>query len=248
MTKETLNKNQDTLIVPNIEMKDRVCALIDAGIQLTPFIGGTLSTLVKQFFELPYDKKTNTWRSDVTSLINEIKLGLEGIDSSSENRLSNEALQLLQVLIVDCPNGLGEERYSIGNLYERLPNFQEERVRETAYELVSFGLLKDCSSLTTWKFRLSKLSYKEFDSIFTPWNTAYDVKNLARELLSSNSLESSDICSQLGWQKRRFNPAMQIIIDEMPDNCLRDMNQWEYSIFALNECAQTRAILQIIQN
>jgi hypothetical protein len=81
-----------------------------------------------------------------------------------------------------------------------------------------------------------------------PWDTRNDFISLLEVMIEYEDYTSSVVCKKLGWNARRFNPALTCIIEYLPERLLRNVNQWEYSVHGLLSSPETLAHLKRILN
>ena len=201
---------------PKKDRKDKIYALIDAGLQVLP-CGGSATTLIKELIDLPYDVKSKQLQNDVTRLINKLSAIADKNDSFSMPLPSKLALGLLEHMLADCPNGMGENSYTYADLIEVFYDKNKDDIVEAAYELQALELCKIRNVANYWGISLTHEGYKRFDRLFMPWDTRNDI------------LE---------------NPALTCVIENIPGQLLRNVNQWEYSVHALVNSPETKVYLK----
>ena len=229
--------------VPKKDRKDKIYALIDAGLQVFP-LGGSATTLFKEIIDLPYDVKSKQWQNDVTRLVNKLSAIADKNDSFSMPLPSKLALSLLEHMLADCPNGMNENSYTSADFIQVFYDRNKDDIVEAAYELQALGLCKIRDVANYWGISITHEGYKRFDRLFMPWDTRNDILDILGEMINCEEYTSKVVCSNLGWSTRRFNPALTCVIENIPEKLLRNVNQWEYSVHALINSPETKAYLK----
>ncbi len=238
--------NGESIVIPEKSKIDVVYAVIDSGIQLIPYLGGSISTLLKECINTPYDSKTRKWQGEISHLVANLITRLDEIDPLREQRLSCESSKLIMALVCDCPNGLASTRYSMESLSKLLTDTDNETIRDSAHELASYDLCKIDEFVNGWALRLTNCVYSYFDRVVMPWDNRQDTIALSRHILSSSEGNSRELIGMLGWTTRRFNPAMYELVSHLPQNLIRNIDQSEFIVYGILITDETRSAMKKI--
>ncbi|GJL55865.1 MAG: hypothetical protein NPIRA02_29970 [Nitrospirales bacterium] len=167
--------------------------------------------------------------------IHELELGIyQALTELPESEISNEnsieglPVELLTALIKDCPDGLCSKRYKLPELLEMFPSHSKEVIQDASYDLKRLGLLEVQEAFYVWEIRLLPEAYEQVDPQIMGWDPKEDAVVLAKLMIDTNEGSASSLQEQLRWERRRFNPAQRIIVDEVPYGCVSRHCQPDY--------------------
>lgn len=120
------------------------------------------------------------------------------------------------------------------------PSHSKEEIQDVSYDLESHGLLEVLEAINAWEIRLRPEAYKQVDHEIMGCDPREDAANLAKLMIEKNEGDSATLQNQLGWSKRRFNPAQRIIVD---DGCVSDHLQADYVVSWVDLTPESRAAL-----
>lgn len=164
---------------------------------------------------------------------------LKGSTTPKES-LTGVAVKLAVALAQAPGDGMHEKARSLDEIVVLLPGEDTQAVEEAVFELESLGLVKITRAIGKhWWLRLTQLFYEQVDHQVMGWNTNEDARTLAKLLLEDESRTATvRLHESSGWGKRRFNPAFQALINQIPDERISKERQPNYpsnSLFLLPE-------------
>jgi hypothetical protein len=131
-----------------------------------------------------------------------------------------------------------------------LPGADRQDVEDATADLEALGLIERESFLGRhWVIRLMPAFYVRLDHQIMGWDTTTEAVTIARFLLERDaSGAASDLHRQTGWEKRRFNPALRIVLDRFPEGKISQQLQPDYPSAHVHVLPEDRAVLRRLIN
>lgn len=158
-----------------------------------------------------------TWRQEVSDSVNDHTARIERLENMLRTRLrvSEEAVALGAWLAKESKNGLQHPALLISDWISAFPDMEADAAMEAVAELEHFGLIQRDRVIGGPGFaRPTYDLYYTFDGTVLGYDTRKDAKELAAIILSSGSgwKSSPDLEKASGWERRRFNPALALVL------------------------------------
>lgn len=111
------------------------------------------------------------------------------------------------------------ERIEFGSIQKAFPDRAKEELKESCYDLEAAGIVEVDNQLDTVKINYEL--YWRFDKQTLNVDVSADAVNLAERILQDQSLANIyKLHENVAWEYRRFNPAVAMIADFLPDRHL----------------------------
>lgn len=217
---------------------------LNAAIQAIPYAGGPLSTIFDAATPPKSTLEREAWEDRATNQINENTDRIEEAFSGKRTSMEGFPAELLVALLKDCPDGLCSKRYELSKLLDMFPDHSKEDIQDASYDLEQHGLLEVQPGINGCMVRLEAEAYEQVDHQIMGWNPLEDAVELAKLMIETNEGTASTLQNQLGWPKRRFNPAQRIIIDNVPEGCVRNVIQPDFVSIGVLFTPECRANLR----
>lgn len=188
-----------------------------------PVAGPALSEVVDNIMPDPDKIEEQRWASEVNQCLE----GLHGRIDGIENQLTGEptvalegpAAAVLELMLKRCPDGRRSKYWSWSEAKEEVPELTETEFKDAAGELEHYGLVEPLLTLNgPLRLRLAPDAYAAADKPVMGWDTREDAKHLARLALEkTGGVSSKDLHEATGWPVRRFNPALELVVQNIGD-------------------------------
>ena len=222
---------------------EKTRAAINAAIQAIP-LGGSLSTIGDAVVPPKSTLEREAWENRATDRINENTDRLDEVVTGKPTSINGFPAELLATLLKECPDGLCSKRYELKKLLEMFPENSKEDIQDASYDLEHYGLLRVEPGLNFWMVRLDPNAYEQADNQIMEWNPTEDAVELAKLIIETNEGTAPTLQNKLGWSKRRFNPAQRIIVDIVPEGCVRKVIQPNFVSLGILCTPESRACLK----
>lgn len=156
--------------------------------------------------------------------------------------------ELLEMMLRDCPDGLRTNRYNLEELSQKFPDKPEKTIGDAAHDLESSGLADIARHSQGWHIRLNDSSYEQCDDRVMGWDPHEDAKTLAATMLKENTGVSAELIKSLGWEKRRFNPALRAVVSVVPNGIVSKSVNPDYVTLSISLTSQSEAALRQLQD
>jgi hypothetical protein len=228
---------------------DRARAPLEAALSIIPGMSGVLK-LIGEWFPTQAQKSRGKWEGAVTARTNEHAERLDGHDQTLNptNTLTGVAVQLVVALARAPGTGMAGRGLTLDDLCKFLPEADPKAVDEAAFELNALGLVDIQRAIgKQWWLRLNQKFYEQVDHQVMGWEstTEDDARTLAGLLLEDESRERTAVLhAASGWEKRRFNPAFQLLLRFIPDGRVSREIQPDYPSSSLFLSGEDKALLR----
>jgi len=155
----------------------------------------------------------------------------------------------LAVALARAPgDGMAGRGLTLDDLCKLLPEADPKAVDEAAFELNALGLVDIQRAIgKQWWLRLNQKFYEQVDHQVMGWGctTEDDARTLAGLLLADEGHERTFVLhAASGWEKRRFNPAFQLLLRFIPDGRVSREIQPDYPSSSVFLLADDKALLR----
>ena len=126
------------------------------------------------------------------------------------------------------------------------PEADPQDVEDATADLEVLGLIERERLVGKhWLTRLRPAFYLQLDRQIMGWDTRADAVTIARLLLERDvSGAAPDLHRQTGWDKRRFNPAFRVVLDNFPESRISQHLQPDYPSAYVHILPEDRAVLR----
>jgi hypothetical protein len=158
------------------------------------------------------------WEGDVTEGVNRLHGRVNDIDERTGKRtvsLTGAPALAAKCMVERCPDGLTHDVVSLADLQGAYPDLSKDELLDGLGELEGYGLIESISFIgSPDEYRLSQYGYEVLDEPIMGWNTEDDAREIAALVVKKrDNIRSADLEAELGWPRRRFNPALRLVVD-----------------------------------
>jgi hypothetical protein len=226
---------------------DKVRAFIEAGVGAVP-LGGAVTRLVAELLPTQGQKARNVWEHSVSERTNEntARIDKHADLLSPKSSLSGVTAQLVTALARKPGDGMRGSAQTLDDLCRLVPEADRQAVEDAVFELNSYGVITITRAIGKhWWLHLTQNFYEQFDHQIMEWNTIDDAVELARLMLEDENMgRIPRLYEKSGWQKRRFNPALQHLLSIFPDGHISKELQPDYPTTYVHIYEEDRASLR----
>jgi len=229
---------------------DRARVPLEAALSLIPGMSSVFK-LINERFPTQAQKSRSQWEGAVTAQTNDHTERLDGHDEAlnPKTTLTGVAVQLAVALARAPGDGMAGRGRMLADLCALLPDVDRKEVEQAAFELHSHGLVSIDRALArdNWWLRLTQKFYEQVDHQVMGWesSTEDDARALARLLLEDEAREwIPTLHAASGWERRRFNPALQAVLRHVPEERVSQEVQPDYPARSLCLIDEDRAALR----
>jgi hypothetical protein len=204
-------------------------AAVEAAAEMVP--GGSTFTKLYQVTHPPKaDQEREAWQGAISERTNEHARLLEEHERAlaPTETLTGLPAAIAKWMIEECPDGLGDKCIDPSDLMAQFPEADEEAIDEAVAELELFGLVNVRHHLSGWFASLSPEAYEQLDHQIMGWATVGDAVLVAGLMLELKSGDAPTLHKTTGWERRRFNPALQYLLRFFPEGRIRRVTQPDY--------------------
>lgn len=235
-------------IQPPVSDKKRegVRAIVEAGVSLIPG-GGPLARLYRTTHPPKSEQDRKEWQQAISDRTNEHTERLdehERLIRPEGETLTGITAELAQRLVQDCPDGMGLRFYDLDRMCGLVPSAPRDAVEDAAHELELLGLLRMRHHLQGWHAALAPDAYEQLDGQIMGWHPEEDAVIVARQMLEQGTSLASQLHAATGWERRRFNPALRIVLRLFPEGRISQALQAEYASYGVAMLPEDRVRLR----
>lgn len=194
--------------------------------------GGFVTTLIDDLVPTGAEKERERWEDDISARTNQHSEQIAAHDEqlNPKEHVSGLVAHLAVALAQACPDGLAAKRYTPEEVYALVPDRRPEEVDDAAWELEALGLVRMTSLMgpIAWRLGLTPEFYTQLDHQIMGWSTAQDAVELAELILAEDETSADILHEKTGWTKRRFNPALRSVLQEIPESRISQAIQPDY--------------------
>ena len=226
---------------------DKVRAFAEAGIDMVP-LGSSVTRLATELFPNQAEKQRRQWEVDVTGRTNEHTDRLDEHDKviSPKTTITGVGAKLIVVLATAPGDGMQGRGRTLDDLAKLLPDEDKQAIQDAAFDLEQHGLVTLQKFISgEWLLRLTPTFYEQIDPQVMGWDTHADAVTLANLLLADDKRGRTAVLHEAsGWDKRRFNPAFQILVHQVPQGLVSREIQPDYPSSCIVMTPDVRASLR----
>lgn len=226
--------------------KDKARSIISLAIQQIPMVGPSIDGLADKFIPTEEEKSREAWESEISERTNEHSDEFDRYESMSPTKetLTGLAANLIVVMLQECPDGMAGKEYQLDNLCVLFPKEEPSSVEAAVMDLKVLGLIDSRDWIGGSAFMLNDDAYEQLDYQIMGWNTREDAIVVAQLMLSEETGHAPDLHEKTGWDRRRFNPAFQLLLPLFPDGRIRGVMQPDYPKMGVVLIAEDLAALR----
>lgn len=226
---------------------DKVRTVVEAALGVVPG-GGSIAKLAGDLIPTRAQKARGEWEVTISERTNE---NSERLDQHAQvlaptTTLTGVSSDLAVALARAPGDGMAGGGLTLDDLCKLLPEADRKTVDEAAFELSALGLVDIQRAIgKQWWLRLNQRFYEQVDHQVMGWDTEDDARTLAGLLLDCGGSERTSVLqSASDWEKRRFNPAFQLLLQFIPDGRVSRELQPDYPSSSVFLLAEDRALLR----
>lgn len=185
---------------------------IDALIQVVPWVGGSISTIIAHHWPYAGEREIRQKVDDLCEIVNQLESALK--NTNAEYGLSPR-LTALSVLIARflCKQG---DHYLSGSietqpLFAEFAEFKKTEIEDALVELIKQGFLEE-SAVLQYRFKYvvrQPQLFFVFDPDVYGWFPAIDASYLGDLMVNHSELgNAAKLDAHVGWPRRRLNAAL----------------------------------------
>lgn len=216
--------------------KAAVRVIAEAFAQATPVTAG-LAHLYRFTHPSQIEQELSTWRDEITNAVNSHEEALQILALKLQPRLQVGELALAVALWL-CEfseDGL-KSIIAFEDIVQAFPESERQALEEACFELKHFGLITT-SAVMGRAVHLVQPRYElfwTFDPTVKGTQPEQDAREIAGLLLKDESLASiAKLHEQLGWPRRRLNPAVAMIQTVMKTSSRELQSQYPTTVFLI---------------
>lgn len=182
-----------------------------------PIVGSTLTEAADAFLPNPEARDRERWEGEITDGVNTLGGRVEELDQRTGSRLltlTGGAAAVAKFMVERCPDGLAHDEVTITELEAAYPDLSRDELLDGAGYLESLNLIRSISFIgAPDEYRLTQSGYEALDPPIMGWSPLEDARAIAALVVEKRSdIRVNDIEEKLGWQRRRLNPALRIVV------------------------------------
>lgn len=183
-----------------------------------PGIGAVLTELADGLIPDPEANDRKRWENQITGGVNGLFETVENLGRASQERLvtySGASAFLARYLVEKCVTGI-PDHVDIKEIVSSANDFTREDIENAVAELEADGLVRDLGHIgAPGLIILNDHAYEGLDKPIMGWDTIEDARTLARYVVEhreEDTFSAFDLEKAMGWPRRRFNPALRIVV------------------------------------
>lgn len=185
-------------------------------------VAGSAATELVNMFPDPTADRRKQWERDVSDGVNDLSGKVSEIDERTGTRqvtITGAAAAAAMHMVKSCPDGLAQQWTSIEDLVEAFPDLKRDELLDGLGDLENYGLVKSIGFIgSPPRYQLEVEAYPAIDPAVMGWDPNEDARTLAREALATRDTVSVPALDEkLAWPRRRFNPALRIVVGFVGD-------------------------------
>jgi len=209
-------------------------AAVKGGLGMVPLVGSPLAEAAGLMMPDPTAKDRERWEADVTEGVNNLHGRVDDIDQRTGKKtvsLEGGAALAAKHMVESCPDGLAHKWVAIEDILAAYPDASRNEVLDGLGDLESYGLVSTISFIgAPDRYKMTQYGYEVLDGPVMGWNTAQDAREIAALVVQGNrdGVRVEELDAALGWPRRRFNPALRMVVDFVAPGRVSQSLQAEY--------------------
>ncbi len=203
--------------VPQGDPKRQLTRAVAEWLAGTNPVTGLLTSIYRVTHPSELDQMIDQWRKDISAKVIDNAAAIRRLEDLLRPRLqmSELAVAVGVWLARNSPDGLPHETTEVDDLASEFPDEAPSTVRESVTELEDMDFVKWSKALSGNGF--VNPTYKLFFSFDGPalgYRTLDDAVTIAETVLSMEQgcITAESVEESLGWERRRFNPALAKVL------------------------------------
>ena len=199
-------------------------AVTKGAIGAIPIAGSVFAEVADVILPNPAAEDRKRWEGEITEGHNSL---LEQVNSSlgsnvTEFVISGAAAVIAKSMIEGCSDGLAHTWVSMEEILSIFDGTERQQALDGLGDLESMGLIESMGFIGgASQYCLTGSGYEALDLDVMGWSPREDAKDLVRLLKNAgDGVDVSDLFQDSGWPKRRFNPALRIILGFISHDCI----------------------------
>jgi len=194
-------------------------AAAKGGLGMVPIVGSPLAEAAGMLLPDPTAKDRARWEGDVTGSVNRLHGRVDDIDQRTGKKtvsLEGGAAVAAKHMVESCPDGLAQHWVGVEDIYQAYPDVPRDEIVGGLGDLESYGLVSTVSFIgAPDRYKMTQYGYEVLDGPVMGWNTTQDARQIAALALQGNrdGVRVAELDAALGWPRRRFNPALRMVVD-----------------------------------
>ncbi len=190
-----------------------------------------------------FEQELQQWRRDVTQAVNTISEQLR-----IRLPVSEASLEVTRFLVGQAARGYGDD-IAFQQIEDGLPEYDRATLQKACFDLEQSDLVRieAAHGRPVLAVRPEARLFWTFDPYFLGTDPGADALEIARKLLEQDdgaSVAAGDLETSLGWSRRRFNPAFEKVVAELPPGWLRQPMKRDYPATLIRVSPEVRAQLE----
>lgn len=212
------NEKRETIAPPQQATKNRIARRVLKGaVGAIPVAGSALAELADEVLPDHEAEDRERWEGEVTDGVNDLHGRVNGIDERTRTKseiISGAAAFIAHFMAERCKDGLMNDWVTPADIREATSELTDQEILEGFGDLESFGLVDQYRTINGPKrFHLTQIGYEQLDHQILGWSTTADARTIAGIVArSGNSVNTAELERELGWPRRRLNPALRIVV------------------------------------
>ena len=211
--------------------KALVRGIVEGLVEIVPG-GGVLTKIASVTHPSEVEQIQEAWQANISERTNDNTTRInqhENLLQPHQEIITGTMAKLVHHLAHACPDGLGQEYFTLTEMLAMLPNENSQEVEDAVYELEFLGLVKVSRALSRdWFARLTQDFYEKLDHQIMGWNTEDDAVTIVHKMIEYDEGDAPTLHKLTGWEKRRFNPAFSQVLRLFPESRIRKVSQPDY--------------------
>lgn len=187
-----------------------------------PVAGSIAAEAAEHLLPDPNATDRARWEGQVTDKVNTLDDRVGGLEQDSTSSrtvtLTGATASVAKFMVEGCPDGLNRPYVNVDEVLQSLPEFTKREIRDAFGDLEYHGLVQSLPAIGRDDiYRLTEEAYAVLDKPVLGYDTLGDARELTAMILASDtdSISVPDLETKTGWPRRRFNPALRLIVERI---------------------------------
>ncbi|MDB5433090.1 MAG: hypothetical protein JWP35_4206 [Caulobacter sp.] len=233
-------------IQPPLDDRSVLRASLEALAQFHP-VSAALSRLYQTTHPSQFEQRVIAWRVEITDAANDLEERVAQLerDFQPSLNLSPLGVDLATWLVKTSPKGL-TEGVDFEAIQTAFLNAKARDLQDAAAELKLLGLAEISTDMehpvrqVTPRYELFWL----FDPVVLGTSPQDDAVEIARFALKDDGCHVPELETAMGWDKRRLNPALALVVDLIGEGRVRQVIQADYVTLGFSMSPEERVALR----
>lgn len=208
----------------NHKAADYTRAATKGAIGAIPLAGSILAEVADIILPDPSSEDRKRWEGQITEGHNSLseQFNSSQVSDATEIVISGAAAIIAKSMIESCSDGLAHAWVSIEEIITNIDGLERQQALDGLGDLESMGLIESMGFIGgANRYCLTGSGYEALDLEVMGWSPRKDSKALVGLLNNAgDGVDVSDLFQNSGWPKRRFNPALRIVLGFISHDCI----------------------------